>query len=227
MARRKSTTGASSDDLAIIVPADADLASATMNADVFLSNAITGAGACDPSDESTAIESVESMASIVAASAVSDAESASMAITASADRYRIASRAARVMCDRALSVDRVATMLADNLAKRAGLGARIPRVWLELSGVSHALKCWLPGTCDSRDLVTPWPSLKTRPFYRVPMSVFSASMRGDRNMDWGGFICDYWSRINPQLIDDDLVSSIVAMPRDAARATLRDYLIRR
>ncbi len=160
----------------------------------------------------------------IAQHADKSADTATGSITSSAVRYRIAERAARIMIRERCGTSATALYVTAMLERHATMThTPVPRVWRDLMNMDHALKCWIPGTVASIALPFPWPAVKRHPFYRVPDMVRDRSVAGKRGYDWGGMICDYWSRIDPRLIDRLVIDRFDEL---TDRATQREYLRR-
>lgn len=176
-------------------------------------------------DDQTA-DDLDSIAAGILAATPSDAET--ITVVPSAGRFNIGYRAARIMRRHGLGTNSTAVMIGNMLERRSVVyNVPVPRVWRDLVNLDHAIKCWVPGTCDSITLPNVWPSARKRPFYRLPDYVVKRIQTGVRGYDHGGMVCDYWSRIHPGKLDRVVCENFDQLTtRDDQRAFLRELLAR-
>lgn len=127
------------------------------------------------------------------------------AITNNTVRSVIALDAIKMMQRHQYGVSGCAADIARILTIRAErTKTAIPSVWRNLSNIEHALKCWLPGMCNSNALPMPWPAVVKRPFYRLNDRVMKRYLSSMPGYD-SGIVTDFLSRIDPRMLTDDVL----------------------
>jgi len=127
------------------------------------------------------------------------------AITNNTVRSVIALDAIKMMQRHQYGVSGCAADIARILTIRAErTKTAIPSVWRNLSNIEHALKCWLPGMCNSNALPMPWPAVLKRPFYRLNDRVMKRYLSSMPGYD-SGIVTDFLSRIDPRMLTDDVL----------------------
>jgi hypothetical protein len=150
-------------------------------------------------------------------------------------RYRIGCQASQIMKSQAVEVRDIVLEMEVWVQRKAENNPLIREAWVRNSvgklrtspGMFiHALQCYIPGTCASTELRLPWQSLiNDKPFYLIPQSVLALSLDDEPGFEWGGKICDYFARMQPDQFKEGVIDSYKALRTDdERRAFLRTLL---